>query len=174
MNTERYEILGQIVEAAKMVCASEKVAPLIPEVRSNITMCTSDPKTPEDVAGIPGRITVINGRPAVYAYPDWAASVNTSYVLIMMHSLDKNVRSVMEIRYSPGPIEALSKAGYTLYEIPDSDSWESTMKKGLTAGHEEPPIFHSKGDWAREGAVIVSGPDAVTVAKKVLKIAELL
>ena len=80
----------------------------------------------------------------------------------------------MEVKYMPKLIEVLEKNGYTLYEIPDSNSWESTFEKGLTAGHEDFPIFHSKGDWAREGAVIVSGPDAVTVAKKVVEIANLL
>lgn len=174
MQKERYEILGQIVEAVSIVCSCDKVSKLIPEVRSNIVMCTSDPKTPEDVAGVPGRLTVVKGRVVAPAYPDWAASINTSSVLIMIHSIDPQIRAVMEIRYSPALIEALSKHGYVLYEIPDSNSWESTIKKGLSKENKDYPIFHSKGDWAREGAVVVCEKDAVSVANKIIKIAQLL
>lgn len=174
MDNERHEVLGQIVEATGIVCDCLKVSKLIPEVRSNIVMCINNPKTPQDVAGIPGRLTVVNGRVTACAYPSWAASVNTSMVLIWINKFSPDIRAVMEIRYSGALIELLKTNGFILYEIPDSKSWESTIKNGLEANNEGLPIFYSKGDFAREGAVVVCEKDAVSVAKKVVKIAELI
>ncbi len=142
------------MEAVSAVCECQKVSKLIPEVRSNIVMCIKDPKTPKDVAGVPGRLTVVNGRVIAPAYPAWAASVNTSMVLIWINKIDPQIRAVMEIRFSPALIELLNKNGFVLYEIPDSNSWESTIKTGLEAKNKDYPIFYSKGDWAREGAVL--------------------
>ena len=55
--------LQDIRKALKILESSPEFASLIPEVRSNLVMSKLSPRGIEDVAGIPGRITVINQKP---------------------------------------------------------------------------------------------------------------
>jgi predicted fused transcriptional regulator/phosphomethylpyrimidine kinase len=59
MNDDRYHVMGQMVEAVALLSSSLHTYTLLPEIRSNLVMATKDAKTPDDIAGIPGRLIAV-------------------------------------------------------------------------------------------------------------------
>ena len=62
---DRYYVLAGLA----LLEESEAFAGVIPEIRSNLAMALAQASGPEDVVGIPGRITSVFGKPRAVARP---------------------------------------------------------------------------------------------------------
>ncbi len=111
---ERANILGDLMEAYRILSTIDGFNKIIPEVRTNIVMCTKDAGKVEDVAGFPGRITVIKGKASIVSPPKFGASKHLATILLKAHKINPEINSCTCIRYS-GKIDACLKAsGYRL------------------------------------------------------------
>jgi hydroxymethylpyrimidine/phosphomethylpyrimidine kinase len=173
MENDRYYVMGQMVEAVALLTASQKAYTLLPEIRSNLVMAAKDARTPEDIAGIPGRLTAVFGRITAPAYPAWGASKYTALILLEVRKIKPEIRAAMEIRYDPKLVALIQSHGISIahLEIHDGDTGESILKRRMHAG-TLPDLFYTEGGFAREGAIIVTGIDAMEVAKLVIQIAD--
>jgi predicted fused transcriptional regulator/phosphomethylpyrimidine kinase len=173
MENDRYYVMGQMVEGVALLTASQKAYTLLPEIRSNLVMAAKDAKTPEDIAGIPGRLTAVFGRITAPAYPAWGASKYTALILLEVRKIKPEIRAAMEIRYDPKLVALIQSHGISIahLEIREGDTGESILKRCMHEG-TLPDLFYTEGGFAREGAIIVTGIDAMEVVKLVIEIAD--
>ena len=173
MDNDRYYVMGQMVEAVALLTASPNTHTLLPEIRSNLVMATRDAITPEDIAGIPGRLTAVFGRITAPAYPAWGASKYTALILLDVRKIKPEIRAAMEIKYDSKLVELIQSHGISIahLEIREGDTLDSILKRCMHEGIL-PDLFYTEGGFAREGAIIITGIDAVAVAKLVVQIAD--
>ena len=174
MENDRFYVMGQMVEAVAVLTASEKMHTLLPEIRSNLVMAAEYARTPEDVAGIPGRLTSVFGKITAPAYPAWGASIYTALILLEARKIRPEIRSAMEIRYTPELVDRIEKQGIPIahLDIRQGDTLESILKRTTHKGSLA-DLFYTEGGFAREGAIIITGKDAVTVAQLAIRIASM-
>lgn len=173
---DNYYVLGQLVEAVNMFTRSDKVYKLLPEIRSNLVMAKERAQKIEDIAGIPGRLTEVFGRITAPAYPAWGASRYTARILMAVMQLDPSRRAAMEIKYSQELVDLVKKKGIDIehLDIEQGKTLLDILKGTLKKDGKLPTAFFTEGEFAREGAIIITGQNAVEVAKLVIRIAELL
>jgi len=173
VENDRYCVMGQMVEAVSLLAASGKMHTLLPEIRSNLVMALRDAKTPDDVAGIPGRLTAVAGRITAPAYPAWGASFYTALILLEVRRIRPEIRSAMEIRYTPEIVERITRLGMRIarLDIREGDPLDIILKKTMCEGSLA-DLLYTEGGFAREGAVIITGAGAVAVARTAVRIAE--
>lgn len=158
-----------------MLAKAEKAYRLLPEIRSNLVMAKEGAKSTSEVAGIPGRLTEVFGRITAAAYPEWGASRYTAKILLAILQVDPSRRAAMEIRYSEELVQLFKKEGIDIERL-DVESGKSLneMLRGCLKSGKLPTAFYTEGGFAREGAIIITGQNAVEVAEKVIRISELL
>lgn len=173
MDNDRYYVMGQLVEAVALLTASPNAYTLLPEIRSNLVMATKDAITPEDIAGIPGRLTAVFGKITAPAYPAWGASKYTAMILLEVRKIKPDIRAAMEIKYDPKLVHLIQSHNIPIarLEIHEGDTLETILKKCMHEG-TLPDLFYTEGGFAREGAIIVTGIDAISVAGLVVQIAD--
>lgn len=173
MDNDRYYVMGQMVEAVALLTASPKTYTLLPEIRSNLVMAAKDAKTPGDIAGIPGRLTAVFGRITAPAYPAWGASKYTALILLEVRKITPEIRAAMEIKYDPKLVDLIQDHGISIahLEIREGDALDTILKRCMHEGIL-PNMFYTEGGFAREGAIIITGIDAMEVANLVIRIAD--
>lgn len=163
---------------------SKHMAELVPEVRTNLVMARGNAETLDDVVGVPGRITTINGKVRAFMKPEWGASSHMARMVLEVMKHDPERRSAINLRYNIHVIEICEKLGlkvsfYNRLEEPEevckqegkTVSWgvEQAVKR---AGGVPDVIYHT-GCWGKEPIIALVGADAVEVAEMAVCIAEL-
>ena len=147
-------------------------------------MAKEDAKNINDVAGIPGRITVINGKPMAFTEPNFGASSHMARLVLSMMEHDPTRRSALNMRYHPCIIGICKKLGLQVSSYDRSMEPENARKvEGGTIpwGVEEainkigcvPDVVYHTGSWGKEPIICLVGPDAVEVAEMAVCIAKL-
>ena len=79
----------------------------------------------------------------------------------------------MEIKYDPKLVDLIKGHGISIahLEIREGDTLDTILKRCMNEGIL-PNIFYTEGGFAREGAIIITGIDAMEVAKLVVQIAD--
>ncbi|NYB25781.1 MAG: thiamine-phosphate synthase [Methanobacteriaceae archaeon] len=177
------EILG-VHQGLIILQSSKHMAELIPEVRSNLVMALENAKSVEDVVGVPGRITTVNGRAKAFTMPDWGASSHMARLVLEVMEHDPERRSALNLRYSTVIIEICEKLGlkvssYNRTEEPDelreiegkTVSWG--VEQAINSLGEVPDIIYHTGDWGKEPIIALVGRNPVEVAEMAVCLAEL-
>lgn len=173
-----------IQKAVEILQKSDYLALLIPEVRSNLVMAKKDAETINDVAGVPGRITTVKGKPIAFMKPDWGASSHMARLVLEVMKHDPHRRSAINLRYHPHVIQICKKLGlrvsfYNREEEPENlrAVEGGTMQWGVQQAIERikavPDVIYHTGDWGKEPIIALIGQDAVDVAKMAVCIARL-
>ncbi len=116
VGSSRGEILEVLNMALNELLKDESFPSLIPEVRSNFAYSLSSPRSIEDVAAIPGRITAVKGK-AFALPPEFGASTFTAGILVKLADIRPEVRSVLNIRYGPDVEKAIEAAGFKVARV---------------------------------------------------------
>ena len=122
---------------------------LIPEVRSNLAYAPPGVKNPSDVIAIPGRITLVKGRP--YALPpEPGASKFTASLILTVSEKAPEVRSVMNVKLDERVAEAIRKLPGNYAEVRTGGlSDEEAIAKIAGLFENNSPDFVL--DWGGEG-----------------------
>ncbi len=183
---EKDQVLGNLVTALTMIQNSREFALLVPEVRVNLVYALPDARTTKEVAGIEGRITVVNHFPRAAGLPSWGAS-------------DHMARLVLEVRrYDPTILAGLNfKCDAEVIKVVKAYCREKSLPFGLIDRQKEPlraaardrssmpwkvrylirtcgripRLFYENEGWGKEPLFVVLGKDAVEVAEIALDIA---
>jgi hydroxymethylpyrimidine/phosphomethylpyrimidine kinase len=182
---EKYYIIRNLSEAVELLEATSEISIIIPEVQSNLAMAL--PKfylrSVEDVAGIPGRIVKFRNGVKASAAPEFGASYHLARILLKVMDYDPEIRSVMNIKYTPGVVEACERLGLIVSFFDRNDEPHElkvveggTLPWGIDYAINKigkvPDIIYDKGDIGKEPMIRVFGKDALDVSKKVVKIAK--
>ena len=177
--------IENLKKAIEIIQNSEEFAAFIPEVRSNIVMAKENAKDVNDVAGIPGRITVVHGKPRAFVEPEFGVSSHMARLVLSTMKYDSSKRSAMNIKYSPQIIGICEKLGLkvSFYDRKDEPEDVRQVEGGTIPWGVEtaikrigdiPDIIYHQGAWGKEPSITLIGTSAVDVAKTAVCIAKLL
>ncbi len=165
--------IKELKESLNILLKHYKFSELIPEIRTNFVYARKGAKNIEDVAGVPGRISVAYGRPVVCFEPDFGASSHVARFILEVMKFDGKRRSAINIRYSKDILRAVKKVaekrGLVLSYIdrrkePDSvkyiegGSMNWIVKESIeNAKGKVPDIIYDDGDLGKEPAIRIVG-----------------
>ncbi|AAL80725.1 phosphomethylpyrimidine kinase [Pyrococcus furiosus DSM 3638] len=163
--SERQSVIEELSKALSVLLSDEKFPELIPEIRSNFAYSLPNPKGIEDVAAVPGRITLVHGKPFAMP-PQFGASRHTAKILVRISN--PQVRAVLNIRYGEDVEEALKLSGLKIARLKEgSRSEEETEVKIAELFKEE--IWDAvidPGGFGVEPCVYIFGRDPWDVIRK--------
>ena len=101
---EKLILINQIREIYDFI-KIKKFSKLIPEVRTNISGALQNAKEKQDIAGIDGRITIVNGIPKAAGDIKFGAAEHTARLLLTAKKYDNSIKFVINLKYSPELID---------------------------------------------------------------------
>lgn len=186
IDEERLEVIKQIKEIYNFITQSRDFSILIPEVRMNISGSPSNANTKEDIAGIEGRITIINGFPKASGEIKFGVSDHTARLLLSAKKFDNSINFVMNLKYNPNWITLIKEhTDLELEEIIREDQPEfikekefSTMqwliKESINKIGKIPDIIWDKGSLGKEPMMRLFGKNSKNMILKLKKIIQLI
>ncbi|MHA2035294.1 MAG: thiamine-phosphate synthase family protein [Promethearchaeota archaeon] len=181
---EKLEVINQIKEIYDFI-QQKKFIKLIPEVRTNIAGALHDAKTRDDVAGIDGRITIVNGMPKAAGEIKFGVAEHTARLILSAKNFDKSVNFVMNLKYIPELIEdIMKKSDLEVKEINREKEPEelkpkefSTMqwliKESVDKTGKILDIIWDRGSIGKEPMMRLFGKDSADIIEKLQKIFKL-
>jgi len=113
---ERERVLTSVRRGLRTLTNASGFAGLIPNVGANVTECTADAATVDDVAAVPGRLVDVKGRAMVPGEPEFGVSEHVATVLLAAREAGADVRGAVNLRYDPETVETLA-ADYPTVEF---------------------------------------------------------
>lgn len=185
---EKDLVLENMLQAVRMLEESPSFALIIPEVRTNLVYAFPDAKLKEDVAGIEGRITVVNGFPKASGFPQFGASSHMARFILEIMKVNPEMRAGINFIYndelgkwlkeycgknnlllgcanrSKEPEERKQKEG-------DSMVWK-VAEIMRSVGGRVPDIAYETGAVGKEPVSVLIGKSAVEIVERVIKLGE--
>jgi len=185
---EKEVILGNLVIALKMLEKSSSFVQIIPEVRTNLVYALPEAKSEEDVAGIEGRITVVDGMPKACGLPQFGASSHMARFIIEIMKVNPKIRAGINLIYNEefgkwiknwckknnltlGYVDRSKEPENKRKMEGDSMSWKVSQIINSTGGRI-PDIAYEKGAVGKEDISVIIGTSATEVAEKAIKIGD--
>ncbi len=176
--------IRKVKRAVELLENSSEFATLIPEVRSNIVMAIEGAERIEEVVGIPGRITTVNGKVKSCMDPDFMSSSHMARLVISIMKHDPSKKSAINIKYDPELLEICQKLGLLVasydrnYEPKEVKQVEGgTIPWGVRTAIKKagtvPDVIYHRGAWGKEPMICLVGSDPVEVAEMAVCIAKL-
>jgi len=178
LDSERFRVLRDLEEGFNLLRNLKGISDLIPQCRSNFVYALPDAVNVYDVAGFPGRISVINGKLVAFSPPKFGGSDHVARIILTAIKYDPNIRSAINLKYSEDIVNAAIKAGLKVSMF-DRALEPTEIKKiegmslpwGVKTAIEEvgfvPDIIYDRGGFNREAMVRVLGKDPYDIVKKV-------
>jgi len=186
---EKDIILGNLVRAVQILESSEHFGLLMPEVRVNLVYSMESASSPEDVAGIDGRITLVSGKVKAAGYPRFGASDHMARLIIEVRKYDKRYRAGINFAWTPEISafleEYCKKMGWDYAGIDRSlepKEFSSVEGKSMPwkiktlvemCGGKVPKVFYEGPGLGKEPLTVLLGKDAVEVAIEVVEISKM-
>jgi len=186
LSDEQVDVVNQIKEIYSYVSNSPKFNQLIPEVRLNISGSLPNATRKEEIAGIEGRITIVNGYPQASGEIKFNVSDHTARLILAAKEFDKSINFVMNLKYNPDWIDLLQqKTNLELQEIlrekqPEEVKTEeySTMqwliKESVSKMGKIPDIIWDKGAVGKEPIIRLFGKNSKDMIEKLKKIMNII
>jgi len=178
--SERTYVLSNMERAVSLLENSENFSIIMPELRVNLAMAVSDANDVMEVAGIPGRIVLVRGKPKAVERPAFNVSHHIALVLLTIMKFDSNKRAVMNTRYNEEINRACQELNFSVSEfnrenapkeIIDIETWGMTSAIEMVNGIV-PDCISDIGAFGIEPCMYITGNDAEDVVRKALDIAD--
>ena len=183
---ERDVVLGNLVRAVHILESSDHFRFLMPEVRVNIVYSLENASSPNDVAGVDGRITLVGGRVKAAGYPKLGASDHMARLLIEVRKYDRRYRAGINFAWNPkiskfleeysreknwdyGGIDRTMEPEEMKVEEGKSMPWKVSVLAKMFGG-KIPKLFYEGPGLGKEPLSILLGRNAVEVALEVCEI----
>ncbi len=182
ISEERVEVINQIKEIYSFISKFKKFSKLIPEVRMNISGALPNATLKEDIAGIEGRITIINGYPQASGEIKFGVSNHTARLILSAKEFDNSINYVINLKYNPNWIDLIQQnTDLELQEIIREEQPEkikkqefSTMqwliKESMASKGKIPEIIWDKGAIGKEPIIRLFGKNSIDMVNKLQKI----
>jgi len=182
LSEPKIEVIKQIKEIYNYISNSKRFCILIPEVRMNISGSLQSATTKEEIAGVEGRITLINGYPQASGEIKFGVSDHTARLVLSAKKFDNSINLAMNLKYNPDWIKAIQKnTDLDLQEIIRENQPReikqkefSTMRWLIKASVERsgkiPDIIWDKGAMGKEPIIRLFGKNSKNMIEKLEKI----
>ena len=183
---EKLEIVNQIKEVYNFFSSNKEFSKLIPEVRTNISGALHNAKNKSEIAGIEGRITIINGFPKASGEIKFGISDHTARLILTAKEFDKSINFVINLKYIPDLIKLIQeKSDLELQEILRENQPEDVKKKEFSTMQwlikenvkkkgKIPDIIWDKGSVGKEPMMRLFGKNSEDMIIKLTKIINLI
>lgn len=175
----RAKILRDLELALKDIEACDNFSLVMPQVRANLVACDSDGTSDADVAGVPGRITLVNGRAVAHEGPQFGASRHTAALLLWAKNEWPETKACLCISGRDEIVQAAANQGFVVYKMnkPTSDAneiAESASQVVDRVKRKRPSLtaIHVPGGVGVEPILYLFGPSAVDLSRGCIKICE--
>jgi hydroxymethylpyrimidine kinase/phosphomethylpyrimidine kinase len=152
-------------------------AQFIPEVGMNFVYALPNATTPQHVCAIEGRIARYKNYASLCGNLDFGASKHVASIVLAAMSFDPNIRSALNIRYTPDTLKRCEHLGFQLGSFDRSfepATVDSTMewgtKQAISAIGAVPDIISDAGGVGKEPMIRVLGQNPQDVLAKIKKI----
>ena len=186
ISEDKQNIIRQIREVYSIISNDKDFSKLIPEVRMNISGSLSNAKNKSEIAGIEGRITIINGFPKASGEIKFGVSDHTARLILTAKKFENSINFVINLKYIPKLIESIKKnSKLEIQEIVREEQpenvkdkeystmqWlinESVKKKGKI-----PDIIWDKGAIGKEPMIRLFGKNSNNIIGKLELIIKLI
>jgi len=189
MMDEEINMFGKMAMALNILEDTQDFAAIIPEVRTNLVYAREKAKTRDEVLGVEGRITVVNGFPKAAGKPRFGASSHMARLLLEIRKIDPTIRAGIDFANNPAFARWLqdycSARGWTFSvidrrnepeEIREAEGASMPWKAAeaiRAAGGCVPKIFYETGAIGKESVSVLVGKDPIEVVEQVCEIARL-
>jgi len=182
ISDKRLETINQIKEIYNLISQSKDFSKLIPEVRTNISGSLPNATKKEDIAGVEGRITIVDGFPKASGDIKFGVSDHTARLILSAKEFDNSINFVMNLKYNPSWISLIKKkTDLELQEIIREEQPEeikkrefSTMQWLIKESSEKngkiPDIIWDKGAIGKEPMMRLFGKTSKDMKIKIKKI----
>jgi len=179
---EKLDVINQIKEIYNFISSIKKFSALIPEVRLNISCSLPNASNKQEIAGIEGRITIINGYPQASGEIKFGVSDHTARLILTAKKYDISINLVMNLKYEPHWISAIQdKTDLELYEFTresqpksiqekDHSTMQWLIKESVKKTGKIPDIIWDKGSIGKEAIIRVFGNNSKDMIEKLQKI----
>jgi predicted fused transcriptional regulator/phosphomethylpyrimidine kinase/predicted transcriptional regulator len=178
--TSRGVTLRDLHEALVQISNAPQFSQLIPQVRANLVACGTDASAFMDVAGVPGRITLVNGRAVALTSPQFGASQHTANLLLWARSNWPSLQACLGISGTKEIVAAAEKNGFKLIALstPATDHVsisEATRKfVGRSKKTQQYVAIHVPGGIGVEPILYLFGPSAVGLVNVLISLSKKL
>lgn len=184
LSKEKMHVINQIKEIYNFVSKNKKFSKVIPEVRTNISGSLPNATKKEDVAGIEGRITIINDYPHACGEIKFGASDHTARLLLSAKQFDNSINFVINLKYDPNWIKAIKESTkLQMYEIHRERQPEAIKGEEFSTMHwlikdifsrvgKIPDIIWDKGEIGKEPMLRLFGKNSADIIRSLEKIIE--
>ncbi|MFX1561290.1 MAG: thiamine-phosphate synthase family protein [Promethearchaeota archaeon] len=175
---ERALVMGDILEAMRIIEQSESFVAIVPQVRANFVACNNLAKTYKDVAGVPGRITIVDGRARALISPQFGASQHTAELLLFAKMNWPGVRACLCVSGKEEVVKAAVKSGFKVLSMKDPESSSDRIIRSLKTMNQLPgprtpnPAIHVPGGFGVEPILYLFGPDAKELSKRTIRLSD--
>ncbi len=180
-------ILGNLVRSVEILQDCTEFSLLMPEVRVNLVYALPSARTPDEVAAIDGRITVVRGFPYAPGMPRWGASDHMARLIIEVRKYDSTINAGINFKCDDTLIEVVQKycsENGLLFgwidrtkepvEVAEKDrsSMPWKINQLVTSSGGVPKLFYEGEGWGKEPLFVALGNDSVEVVGIAIEIAK--
>jgi predicted fused transcriptional regulator/phosphomethylpyrimidine kinase/predicted transcriptional regulator len=175
---ERAQVMENILEAMRIIEQSESFVAIVPQVRANFVACNGLAETYKDVAGVPGRITIIDGRARALISPQFGASQHTAELLLFAKMIWPRVRACLCVSGLEHVVKVASKSGFNVISMKDPESSSIKIIRSLKSMIQLPgsrtlyPAIHVPGGFGVEPILYLFGPDAKELGERSVRLSD--
>ena len=175
---DRATVIGDILEALRIIEQSETFEAIVPQVRANFVACNSQAETVKDVAGVPGRITIIDGHARALISPQFGASKHTAELLLHAKKTWPRIRACLCVSGSQDVVKTAAKNGFKVISMKDSESTASKIVDSLKATDQVLGsrtsflALHVPGGYGVEPILYLFGPSAKELSERSLRLSD--
>jgi hydroxymethylpyrimidine/phosphomethylpyrimidine kinase len=130
---EEIDVLKAVQKIMDFIGGNSSYSELVPEVRTNIAVSKKDAKNLNQIAGVEGRITLVNGLPVASGPIKFGATNHTGRLLLEAKKYDNDINVVINIKYKPEIILKLADTNFCMIDIDRlKQSSDGTKKEDTT------------------------------------------
>jgi len=179
-------VMGNLVCAIEMLENCPEFSYLVPEVRVNLAYALPKAKTPQEVAAVDGRITVVKGWPHASGRVRMGVSDHMARLLIEVRKYDHTINAGINFKCDTviaevvqeycseqkilfGCIERTREPAEVAEQEGASMPWKIEQLVANYGGI--PRLFYEGAGWGKEPLFVALGNDAIEVADIAIEIA---
>jgi len=186
ISEEKQNVINQIREIYNIISKDKNFSKLVPEVRMNISGSLPNAKDKNEIAGIEGRITIINGFPKASGEIKFGASDHTARLILTAKEFDNSINFVINLKYIPELIKSINKKSELELqeafreEQPDKvkvkeySTMQWLIKESIKKKGKIPDIIWDKGAIGKEPMMRLFGKNSHDIIRKLEQIIKLI
>lgn len=156
------DAIASVRRAARRLAGEPAMAPLVPNVGTNVATALPGAEDETEVAAVPGRLLRMRGRVEVPANPEFGASRNVATVVLAASTVDSSLRGAVNLAVDEALLTAARTRGIDPLEFdPDYEGRRERLEATFRERERVPRVCFHRGDFGVEPVLYVLGETAV-------------